>query len=66
LTSAIVLTRVVRTELEAFGTVGGERLDDHQVELAQRTLRAVLHHKESVCRSDQQIEFQHGNATTSD
>lgn len=42
LTSAIVLTRVVRSELEAFGTGGGERLTDAQLEIAQRTLRAVL------------------------
>jgi hypothetical protein len=43
LTFAIVLTRLVRSELEAFGTGGGERLSDPEFELAQRTLRAVLH-----------------------
>jgi hypothetical protein len=43
LTSAIVLIRLVRSELEAFGTGGGERLSDPELELAQRTLRAVLH-----------------------
>jgi hypothetical protein len=42
LSCAIVLTRLVRAELEAFGTGGGERLEDTEVALAQRTLRAVL------------------------
>ena len=39
LTFAIVLTRLVRSEFEAFGTGGGERLSDPELELAQRTLR---------------------------
>ena len=43
LTSAIVLTRLVRSELEAFGTGGGERLSDRELELTQRTLRAVVY-----------------------
>jgi len=43
LTSAIVLTRPVRSELEAFGTGGSERLSDPELELTQRTLRAVLY-----------------------
>jgi hypothetical protein len=42
LTCAIVLTRLVRSELEAFGTGGGERLVAAELELVQRTLRAVL------------------------
>jgi hypothetical protein len=33
---------LVRSELEAYGTAGGERLTEEQIELAQRALRAVL------------------------
>ena len=42
LSSALALTRLVRAELEAFGTGGGEKLGDADIALAQRTLRAVL------------------------
>lgn len=42
LTCAIVLTRLVRSELEAFGTGGGEHLVDAELEVLQRTLSAVL------------------------
>lgn len=42
LSCAIALTRLVHSELEAYGTGGGERLTDNQIELAQRALRAVL------------------------
>ena len=43
LTSAIVLTRPVQSELQAFGTGGSERLSDPELELTRRTLRAVLY-----------------------
>jgi hypothetical protein len=42
LSVALALTRLVRAELEAFGTGGGEKLGDAEIALAQRTLRAVL------------------------
>jgi hypothetical protein len=42
LSSALALTRLVRAELEAFGTGGGEKLEGAEIALAQRTLRAVL------------------------
>lgn len=42
LSCAIALSRLVHSELEAYGTGGGERLTDDQIELAQRALRAVL------------------------
>lgn len=42
LSSAIAATRLVRSELEAYGTAGGERLTEEQIELAQRALRSVL------------------------
>jgi hypothetical protein len=42
LTCAIVLTRLVRSELAAFGTGGGEQLVDAELEVVQRTLRIVL------------------------
>ena len=43
LTCDIVLTRLVHGELEAFGTGGKEPVSEPGIELAQRTLRAVLH-----------------------
>jgi hypothetical protein len=46
LTTAIVLARLVRSELEAYGTDGSERLSDSELELAQRVLRTVLHRLE--------------------
>ena len=36
------LYQLIRSELEAFGSGGGERLTDAELELAQRTLRVVL------------------------
>lgn len=39
---AIALLRLVRDELEAYGTGGGQTLDDGEIEQAQRSLRAVL------------------------
>ncbi|MCT2100163.1 hypothetical protein M3E00_16500 [Dietzia cinnamea] len=39
---AIALTRLVWDELEAYGTAGGERLKDAEIELAHRALKAVL------------------------
>lgn len=42
LETAITLTRLVRGELEAFGTGGGEQFDEDQIEAAQRCLRVVL------------------------
>ena len=42
LSSALALTRLVRAELEAFGTGGVVKLGHPEIALAQRTLRAVL------------------------
>lgn len=42
LSCAIALTRLVWDELETYGTAGGERLKDAEIELAQRALKAVL------------------------
>ena len=42
LSTAIALTGLVWDELTAYGTGGGERLTDGEMELAQRTLRVVL------------------------
>jgi hypothetical protein len=42
LATAIALTRIVHTDLEAFGTGGGEVLTAADIEAAQRCLRTVL------------------------
>lgn len=42
LSCAMALTRLVRSELEAYGTAGGERLTEDQIELVQKALHAVL------------------------
>lgn len=42
LETAMSLARIVHSDLEAFGTAGGERLTGDQIEIAQRALRAVL------------------------
>lgn len=50
LEAAAALTRLVHSELVAYGTDGRNRLDDEQIELAQRALRAVLDRHEIVLR----------------
>ncbi|MFJ2757497.1 hypothetical protein ACIO3S_17985 [Nocardioides sp. NPDC087217] len=42
LATAVALTRLVHGELTAFGTDGNNRLDDEEIELCQRALRATL------------------------
>lgn len=42
LSAAIALTRLAHDEFEAYGTSGGERLTEDQIELVQRSLRATL------------------------
>lgn len=42
LATAISLARLVHAELEAYGTSGGEKFTEAQIEAAQRCLRAVL------------------------
>lgn len=42
LETAISLTRIVRGDLEKYGTSGGQEFTDGEIELAQRTLSAVL------------------------
>lgn len=40
--TAVALTRLVYRELEAFGTDSSNRLNDAEIELAQRALKATL------------------------
>lgn len=42
LETAITLTRMVHGELEAYGTGGGQQMAEDEIELAQRSLKAVL------------------------
>ena len=42
LSSAVALTRLIRAELEGFGTGAGEKLGDAEIALAQRTLRGAM------------------------
>ncbi len=42
LETAITLVRIVHSDLERYGTGGGEMFTDDQIEIAQRCLRAVL------------------------